>query len=297
MALSLVHLKGNTYYIPSPANVGVYVENNEVILIDSGNDKEAGRQILRLLTQQGWNLKLIVNTHSNADHIGGNAFLQGKTGCRIASTRMEAVFINDPVLEPAILFGGYPHREMRNKFLMAPPSEVTDVISSTGKIPDTPLEAVALPGHFLGMIGVVTPDHVFFIADSLFPEHIINKYHLFFLWDVQAHLDTLDKLSSIDAELYIPSHGQPTADINPLIEVNRGKVYEIMDAIADICRQPVTTEGVLKRVCDLYQISLNVNQYLLVLSTIRSFLSYLWETGRLTSVFSHNEMKWVRQEG
>jgi hypothetical protein len=46
MALSLVHLKGNTYYIPSPTNIGVYVDNGNVILIDSGNDKEAGRQII-----------------------------------------------------------------------------------------------------------------------------------------------------------------------------------------------------------------------------------------------------------
>lgn len=195
--LSLVHIKGNTYYIPSPTNIGVYVENNAAILIDSGNDKEAGRQVLRLLDQQGWSLQLIINTHSNADHIGGNAFLQEKTGCKIAATPQEAAFISNPLLEPAVLYGGYPTKGMQNKFLMAKPSLVTDIIANSGKILATGLVAVPLPGHFFEMIGVMTPDNILFIGDSLFPENIINKYHLFFLLNLKAHLQTLDELTNL----------------------------------------------------------------------------------------------------
>ena len=117
--LTLEHIKGNTYYIPSPTNVGVYLENENAILIDSGNDKEAGRQILRLLEERGLRLKLIINTHSNADHIGGNAYLQERTNCQIAATRLEAAFINDPILEPSLLYGGFPNISINNKFLMA----------------------------------------------------------------------------------------------------------------------------------------------------------------------------------
>ena len=47
----------NTFYIQSPAKIGVYrAAPNEVYLIDSGNDKDAGRRILKILDEQGWTL-------------------------------------------------------------------------------------------------------------------------------------------------------------------------------------------------------------------------------------------------
>ena len=74
----------NSYYINCPAKIGIYKKNDtDVYLIDSGNDKDAGRKVRQILDKNGWNLKAIYNTHSNADHIGGNKYLQTHTGCRI----------------------------------------------------------------------------------------------------------------------------------------------------------------------------------------------------------------------
>lgn len=290
--LTLKHIRGNTYYIPAPANIGIFVEGDQAVLIDSGNDKEAGRQILRLLNEHGWNLKMIINTHSNADHIGGNAFLQQRTECRIAAPRGECGFIENPLLEPAFLFGGFPHKDMKNKFLMAKQSTVTDVISEPGAVADSELKSVHLPGHFFDMVGIITPDNVFFIADSLFPENIINKYHLFFLFDIKAHLETLERLKSIAAEVYVPGHGKPLSDLHMLIELNNNKVLEIMDNILGICAEPVTSEEVLEQLCGIYKISLDLNQYLLLSNTIRSYLSCLYGEGRLEYIFTGNMMKW-----
>jgi glyoxylase-like metal-dependent hydrolase (beta-lactamase superfamily II) len=55
--------------------MGIYLcEGNEAILIDSGLDKDSGKKILKLLESRGFSLKFIINTHSNADHTGGNRF-------------------------------------------------------------------------------------------------------------------------------------------------------------------------------------------------------------------------------
>jgi len=51
-----------------------------------------------------------------------------------------------------------------------------------------------LPGHFMGMIGILTPDQTFFVADSLFSKEVLNKYHITFVYDVKSFLQTLDKL-------------------------------------------------------------------------------------------------------
>jgi len=95
----LVPVSERCYYINCPAKMGVYLLDREnVCLIDSGNDKDAGKKVKRILDQNGWHLTAILNTHSNADHIGGNRYLQSQTGCKIYSGGIEAAFTRFPVL-------------------------------------------------------------------------------------------------------------------------------------------------------------------------------------------------------
>lgn len=293
-ALTLQQIAENTYVIPSPATIGVYVRDGRAVLIDSGNDEEAGRQVLKLLNEQGWELDLIVSTHSNADHIGGNAFLQKKTGCRIAATAVEAAFIEQPFLEPSLLYGGFPMKALRNKFLLAKPSRVTDVIAPEGPILDTGLEALPLPGHFLGMIGVRTPDDVLFLADSLFSETIIAKYPIFYLYDVGAHQETLARLREVRAAHYVPSHGKPATDITGLIEANVRRVEETVALVEACCAEPLSFEGVLEQVCAACGIVLEANQYVLAGSTVRSVLAWLVEQGRMEMRFADGRLLWAK---
>ena len=80
----LTQVSGNSYYIQSPAKIGlVRLNDTDVCLIDSGNDKEAGRKVRQLLDQNGWHLTAIYNTHSNAAHISGNQYQQNQTGCKV----------------------------------------------------------------------------------------------------------------------------------------------------------------------------------------------------------------------
>ena len=290
----LINLEGNTWMIPSPANIGLYVVDGKVTLIDSGNDKEAGKQILKLIRSKGWELKEIINTHSNADHVGGNAYLQENTGCRIWATRVEASIIEDPQLEPSLLWAGYPFKALKNKFLEAKPSRVTDIITDYGKFSDRGLEAISLKGHFLDMVGIKTPDDVIFLADSVFSREILEKYHISFLYNIQEFLETLDKLEVLDAKIFVPSHGKPTESIEDLILVNREKSLEISEAIMEACEKPLNVEDILEKICTKYTIELNPNQYVLVGSTIRSYISYLNDNNRIVYFFEKGRMLWKK---
>lgn len=99
------------------------LNDTEVCLIDSGSDKDAGRKVRQHLDANGWKLTAIYNTHSNADHIGGNQYLQKQTGCPIYAPGMEQYITCRTVLEPSLLYGGCPPKALRNKFLMAQESD------------------------------------------------------------------------------------------------------------------------------------------------------------------------------
>ena len=154
------------------------------------------------------------------------------------------------------------------------------------------LEYFTLKGHFFDMIGIKTSDNVYFLADSLFSEETITKYHLFFVYDVKEFLNTLESLKELKGRVYIPSHCEATRDITDLIDINKNKVCEIINNIYEFCKNEVTFEDILKLIFDKYSLTMNANQYVLVGSTIKSYLSYLYEENRISYEFKENKMFW-----
>jgi glyoxylase-like metal-dependent hydrolase (beta-lactamase superfamily II) len=291
--MEIVQALGDTWYIPGPTNLGVYAREDRAVLVDSGNDESAGRNILKVLGEMGWEPDLIVNTHSNADHVGGNAFIQKRTGCRIASTRTESVFIEEPRFEPALLWGSAPFRAISGKFLQAQPSRVTDIIPSSGSVLETGLEAIPLPGHFLDMIGLRTPDGVFFIADSIFSSSILDKYGMVVCFDVAAQYRTLEYLESAEAELFIPCHAEVTGDLAPLVQRNRKALDEARERVIKACSSPASREDVLADLSGHFGIDLNPAQFVLTHITVSAHISHLADEGILNPVFEKGRMLWL----
>lgn len=290
----LNHIKGSSYYIQSPSKMGlVKLNDRDVCLIDSGNDKDAGRKVRQLLDANGWRLTAIYNTHSNADHIGGNRYLQGQTKCRIYAPGIECDFTRHPVLEPAFLYGGFPPKDLRHKFLMAQESDADDLTAAV--LPEGS-ELLPLPGHFFDMVGFRTPDDVVYLADCLSSRETLDKYQIGFIYDVAAYLTTLEKVKELQAAAFVPAHAEVTEDIAPLAQYNIDKVHQIADHIVTLCGEPVIFEELLKKLFDDYALTLNFEQYVLGGSTVRSYLAWLKDTGRLTVNFEDNRLLWRKAE-
>ncbi len=286
----LIQAAEHTYYIQSPAKVGVYVpDGKSAYLIDSGGDKDAGRRVRKVMDEQGWTVKGVLVTHSNADHIGGCKYLQNQYGCKVFSGGVEGAFTQWPRLEPSFLYGGYPFAELRHKFLMAEPCQVSPFDD-----PDFPkeIEIIGLPGHFFDMVGFRTPDGVVFLADCLSSAAVLEKYHIGFIYDVAAYLDTLDFISGLSANFFIPAHADACGDIKPLAEVNRAKVTEVAGAILELCGEPVCFETLLQKLFARYGLTMTFEQYVLVGSTVRSYLAWLKDTGKLSARIEENLLLW-----
>ena len=286
--MDLVKLIGSTYYISNRTNIGVFKLNlKDVCLIDTGNDKDAGKKILKILNEENLNVKYIINTHSHADHIGGNKVIENRCNCQIIASDIENCFINNPFLESTFLYGSKIFKELDNKFLKAEVSNCQNLKEISG------LEFIPLKGHSYNMIGVKTIDNVYFLGDALVSEETINKYHLFFLYDVLEYLKTLDYLETLDGKFYVLSHVQVVDNLIPLINLNRNKIKEICDVILNIC------DGknlclIVKEVFNYYQLKMDCNQYFLISSTIKAYLTYLLELKKVRYEFIDNEMLWFK---
>ena len=288
----MIQVSETCFYIQSPAKIGVILTGeNQVCLIDSGNDKDAGKKVKKMLNAKGWSLQSIYNKHYHADHIGGNQYLQKQTGCRVYASGIERDFTAHPILEPAFLYGANPPKELRHKFLMA---QESDVLPLTADCLPAGLHMIPLPGHSWDMVGFRSADNVVYLADCLSSRETLEKYQISFLVDVQAYLDTLEAIQQMEARMFIPAHAEPTDNIIPLAQFNIRKVHEIADAILEICGKPAPFESILKQLFDRYQLTMNSEQYVLVGSTVRSYLTWLKEQGRLQAYFEDNMMVWAR---
>ena len=288
----LIQASERSYYIQSPAKIGlVRLNERDVCLIDSGSGKDAGRKVRQHLDANGWDLKAIYNTHSNADHTGGNKYLQSQTGCKIYAPGIECDFTRHPILEPSFLYGGYPCKELRHKFLLAQESEAEELRADC--LPEG-FEMIPLPGHFFDMAGFRTGDDVVYLADCLSSRETLDKYGITFLYDVAAYLQTLEMVKAMQAKLFIPAHAEASEEISGLAQYNIDKVQEAAERITGICREPLCFEAVLQKLFTDCGLTMNFQQYVLVGSTVRSYLSWLKDTGRLTARFENNMLLWQR---
>jgi glyoxylase-like metal-dependent hydrolase (beta-lactamase superfamily II) len=277
-------------YVPNPVNIGVVHAENSSVLIDSGIDESVPRKVSRLLEKPPLYL---INTHSHADHCGGNAFLKKRFSTRVLASELEKEIIEHTVLEPFYLYGAFPPEELRNKFLMAKPSKVDETLKEGPLILDgVELEIVSLSGHSPGQIGVAV-NGVLFCADSVFSEESIKKHKIFVVYTVEKFLETLDFLEKANYNYYVPSHGKVVQDIKELVELNRKTVESVINTILDILKVPAKTEELMKSLFDRFEITLeNLTQYVLYRSTVQAYLSFLLDKKEVEREFRENTLLW-----
>ena len=136
------------------------------------------------------------------------------------------------------------------------------------------------------------PDNVVFLADCISSRETLDKYAVSFIYDVGAYLETLDKVEQMEAAMFVPAHAEASTDVKELVCYNRDKVHEVADRILSICGEPICFDRILQEVFKGYGLSMNFEQYVLVGSTVRSYLSWMKDTGKVSAEFQNCMLLW-----
>lgn len=288
----LIQVGENTFYINCGSKIGVYRFNDtEVCLIDSGHSEKSGRETARILKENGWTPSMILHTHMHADHTAGTAYLQSVWNVpAYVYGDIDAAFMRSVKYKPAYLFGGFPCDLMLESKVLCDSSckaqELTDDI-----IPDG-FETVRLDGHAFAMAAIRTPDDIWFMGDAVVSKDMIESACVCFAYDVEKYLESLDIAKGIKGKLFIPSHSEPTDDLSELIDLNRKQTIEISNKLLEICKEPLSSDMVMKKLYDSYGREITFNQAVLSACTIRSYLAYHTNAGRMELIIKDNLMMW-----
>lgn len=297
--MKLIKIRGNTHYIPSVTNIGVYTfKSKECILVDTGINNTIGRRIEKVLTTNDLRPKYIINTHSHLDHCGGNNYITEKyPGCITYASSMEKLFMENIDLYPYTLYGAYPAKGIKktNKSINVD----YNVTYGINKINDEKIEIIPLMGHSIEQIGVITPEKVCFVGDSIFSMDIMEKYSLPYLYNIEDTLETLEYMKEIDADIFVISHSDKLyskEEMLKLIDKNIELINTKIDECLEILETPHTKEELLESMIILNDIKcFHFNQYHIYLAAIAAFTSYLYNKDYIESYIENGKLYYYKK--
>lgn len=191
--------------------------NDSYLLIDTGfsNKRTALETELKSVGCQPGNLKLIVLTHGDSDHVGNGAYLRAKYGAPIAMHRseLEAIQKGDPALSKKLKpnLTGIMMRILLSFFtLKASDRFMPDIFVDDGYALSAhgfDAQVLHLPGHSNGSIGVLTREGDLFCGDLL--ANRSRPAPGLGIFDTVEFGASIEKLKALNVKIVYPGHGRP----------------------------------------------------------------------------------------
>lgn len=284
MAPPLQTLAPGVHRLPGAVN-SLVLEDGQggALLVDTGLDESHARKLLRALEGMGLTPTAILNTHSHADHHGGNAFLLRRfPDLEVYAPPLEAAIIREPILEPLSLFGARPPRDLQTKFLLAPASPARP-LPDTGpvRLGGVGVELLDVAGHAMGMYAVRVGD-VLYAADALFGPDSLGKHPLTFCADSRLQKEAAARLGTLTGvRTVLPGHGEPTGDLAGLVAVNLAAYERTTRAVLEAVRAGAApVDDLLARVCAALGVEMtNAGAVVLNRAVVSAHLTELCEAG------------------
>ena len=298
----LVPLADRIWVVPGGVNIGVLAaDDGRLVLIDTGLNETNAKKALKVVRDQlGGEVAAILTTHAHADHFGGNAAVVKRTGAAVHAPAFDEAFLRYPLLQPALLFcGADPVDTLRGNFLLADASPV-DAIVQPGpyEVAGVSVGAVPLFGHSPGQLGYLVGD-VFFCADVVLPESVLDKYRIPYLFSLTDHLAALERARFVPHRVAVPGHGPvlhaQDGGLQRSIDRNADLSMRVSEAVLELSITPRTAESLLHQLLIRFGAPVaDAPSYYLLQPTVFAFLSHLHRQGRVAHEVRDGQSLWRR---
>ncbi len=282
-------------YLEGPTTVGlIRLDNNRVILIDSGLNKDSAKKIDRCLKNEKLKVGWIFTTHSHADHYGGNDYLLSRYQAKVLAPTGEAGIMNFPIWEPFYLFGGAPPAELKVEFLHPKPSPVDQPVNAGEQLIEaTQLNFIDLVGHSLFQLGVAFENYLF-LADAFFSPEVWEKHYFVYFADVEKAEQTLKRLLELKFQGAVISHSGFYEKYQETINFNLERIKETEEEVVDLVDKGFSqTETIVSELADRHKKKLdNLPSYFLARQTVLSYLVKAKNKGLIELKVERNLPQW-----
>ena len=133
------------------------------------------------------------------------------------------------------------------------------------------------------------------MADTLGSIDLVERAHILLIYDVKGYLDSLKYVESLDGHMVVPSHSEATTNIKPVVEFNKNKILEIQNVLLDFLKEEHNCTECTQHIFNHYNLRISYNKYMLILSTVRSYLSYLSNSKRIKNYFKDNRLVFINE--
>lgn len=298
--MELSKIKGSTYYIQAPTNIGVYVfKNKYCLLVDSGDNNNQAKHIDEILVAAGLHPKYIFNTHGHTDHCGGNSYFRASyPGCLVYASESDKIYMENPELLATVLYSANPLPGLEHERSSQPIRVDFVTEAGTVKINDEKFVVISLPGHTNGQLGIITPEKVCFVGDSIFSRTIITKYSIPYTFNIAESFRTLKYLRTVEADFFVLSHSTEVIDrteLLALVELNLANQEKFRNQLLELLNQPMTREDLTENISVLNDLQLSLMEYHLIFAIVSSYLTDLYESGLLDYSISEGKFYYFKK--
>ena len=211
----------NVHLIPNiVANPYLIIDSNGLALIDAGLPG-SGKKILKYISGLGHapsDLKWIVVTHSDIDHIGGLTAIKNTSGARVYASAIEAEAMSKGSSSRQIKSKNFFRRLLRSvagRFMKAAPIRTDEILSEGQVLPILGgLRVVETPGHTPGHISLFSPSTgILFTGDSIVSrEGRLVRSLQSLTWDEAKADESTRKQAALGARIVCSGHGPVVMD-------------------------------------------------------------------------------------